>query len=96
MDAEVHRIYRNAELTKPLYNLAVDPLHPDKPNWIIRWMLWHIFRYRDGRQSTKNRRSPSIDSPEADDNEVSSTSTSALELNISITTTQAMSAFPSR
>ncbi|KAM3416939.1 hypothetical protein BST61_g8526 [Cercospora zeina] len=54
MDAEVRRIYRTAQpTTRTLYDLAVDPEVPERPNWIIRWMLWHVFRYRDGRQAQK-------------------------------------------
>jgi hypothetical protein len=29
-------------------------------NWIIRWCLWHVFRYRDDR-NRHNRRSPTGD-----------------------------------
>ncbi|CAK1365104.1 unnamed protein product [Cercospora beticola] len=54
MDEEVRRIYHTAQpTTKTLYDLAVDPELPERPNWIIRWMLWHVFRYRDGRQAQK-------------------------------------------
>lgn len=54
MDDEVRRIYHTAQpTTRPLYDLAVDPELPDRPNWIIRWMLWHVLRYRDGRQTQK-------------------------------------------
>jgi len=31
-------------------------------NWIIRWCLWHVFRYRDDRNRGHNRRSPPRDS----------------------------------
>lgn len=76
MDAEVQRIYDNAQqATRSLYDLAVDRDMPERPNWIIRvsatdhracnltkltiqqWMLWHVFRYRDGRQQSANRSS---------------------------------------
>ena len=30
-------------------------------NWIIRWCLWHVFRYRDDRN--RNRRSPPRSNP---------------------------------
>ncbi|KAF2215494.1 hypothetical protein CERZMDRAFT_94899 [Cercospora zeae-maydis SCOH1-5] len=54
MDEEVRRIYHTAQpTTRTLYDLAVDPQFPERPNWIIRWMLWHVFRYRDGRQAQK-------------------------------------------
>ncbi|KAK4624745.1 hypothetical protein CLAFUW4_05718 [Fulvia fulva] len=52
MNNEINQIYlRAGPATKILYQLALDPDHPNDPNWIIRWMLWHVFRYRDGRQS---------------------------------------------
>jgi hypothetical protein len=59
MDAEVLRIYRDAQpQTRALYDLAQDTVNPDRPNWIIRWMLWHVFRYRDGRQNTASNHQP--------------------------------------
>ncbi|KAI5362260.1 hypothetical protein Slin15195_G059110 [Septoria linicola] len=66
MDAEVSRIYETAQpATKPLYDLAIDPDQPQRPNWIIRWMLWHVFRYRDGRQhSSLQRISSREDAPD--------------------------------
>lgn len=37
MDAEVQRIYDNAQqATRSLYDLAIDREMPDRPNWIIR------------------------------------------------------------
>lgn len=52
MNDEILYIYHHAgPATKILYELAFDPDHPQEPNWIIRWMLWHVFRYRDGRQA---------------------------------------------
>lgn len=37
MDDEVRRIYHTAQpTTKTLYDLAVDPELPERPNWIIR------------------------------------------------------------
>ncbi|KXT16160.1 hypothetical protein AC579_894 [Pseudocercospora musae] len=55
MDAEVRHIYENAQaVTRPLYELGQDSAQPENPNWIIRWMLWHVFRYRDGRQKTRS------------------------------------------
>lgn len=53
-DAEVAYIFRNAQpATKILYDLAHDGLAVHSANWIIQWMLWHVFRYRDGRQKPK-------------------------------------------
>ncbi|EMF13259.1 uncharacterized protein SEPMUDRAFT_148616 [Sphaerulina musiva SO2202] len=62
MDAEAQRIYATAQpATRSLYDLAIDPALPDRPNWIIRWMLWHVFRYRDGRQQSGNQRGSARD-----------------------------------
>lgn len=58
-------IYEHAQpVTKPLYNLGHDPEHPDKPNWVIRWMLWHVFRYKDGRQKVSSTQFPAKVNPE--------------------------------
>lgn len=60
-NAEIIRIHQMAQpATRIMYDLANDPSHPNEPNWIIRWMLWHVFRYRDGRQ--KDGKGPERDS----------------------------------
>ncbi|KAF2460400.1 hypothetical protein BDY21DRAFT_164019 [Lineolata rhizophorae] len=28
---------------------------PTQDNWIIRWLLWHVFRYRDNRNRRRSR-----------------------------------------
>ena len=55
---EILRIYANARReTKPVYDLGRDTAGIEEENWVIRWMLWHVFRYRDNRN--KNRRTAS-------------------------------------
>lgn len=55
---EIMRIYENARPeTKVYYNLGHDTEGVAPENWVIRWMLWHVFRYRDSRN--RNRRLPS-------------------------------------
>lgn len=48
---EVLRIYNDAQpQTRAVYQFGHDLADPQAPdNWIIRWMLWHVFRYRDYR-----------------------------------------------
>lgn len=55
---EILRIYDMARReTRPIYDLGRDTDRIEEENWVIRWMLWHVFRYRDNRN--KNRRAPS-------------------------------------
>lgn len=55
---EILRIYRDARAeTRVVYNLGRDTERVEEENWVIRWMLWHVFRYRDNRN--RNRRAPS-------------------------------------
>lgn len=55
---EILRIYNHARReTKPVYDLGRDTDRVEEENWVIRWMLWHVFRYRDNRN--KNRRAAS-------------------------------------
>lgn len=59
---EILRIYRMARPeTRVMYDLGRDVDRVEEENWVIRWMLWHVFRYRDSRN--KNRR-PTSPSPE--------------------------------
>ncbi|KAF2089328.1 hypothetical protein K490DRAFT_63465 [Saccharata proteae CBS 121410] len=60
MHREVLNVYYSAsQYTKPYYDLAhyVDGRNED--NWIIRWLLWHVFRYRDNRNRNRGARSDS-------------------------------------
>lgn len=53
---EVMTIYHSASpLTRAYYDRGRYRDGPNEDNWIIRWCLWHVFRYRDNRN--KNRSS---------------------------------------
>lgn len=53
---EVLVIYHRAKPeTKILYDLGRDIYQGQEENWIIRWLLWHVFRYRDDRNSMLRR-----------------------------------------
>ena len=55
---EIHSIYCDASPeTKWWYDRGVTQ-DSGWDNWIIRWCLWHVFRYRDDRN--RHRRSPPI------------------------------------
>ena len=55
---EILRIYQLARAeTRGVYDLGRDTERVEEENWVIRWMLWHVFRYRDNRN--RNRRAPS-------------------------------------
>ncbi|KAF2765875.1 hypothetical protein EJ03DRAFT_318687 [Teratosphaeria nubilosa] len=64
---EIMRIYHLARpLTRQVYDLGRDTERVEEENWVIRWMLWHVFRYRDNRN--RNRRGTSSgNSGDADD-----------------------------
>ncbi|KAK3067234.1 hypothetical protein LTR53_016008, partial [Teratosphaeriaceae sp. CCFEE 6253] len=69
---EILRIYNEASReTRIIYALGHDVGHEgqriEEENWVIRWMLWHVFRYRDNRN--RNRRAPSSSSPGDDDDD---------------------------
>lgn len=54
---EILNIYRSARAeTKWVYDMGRDTDRVEEENWVIRWMLWHVFRYRDNRN--RNRRTP--------------------------------------
>ena len=62
---EVLRIYRTSrEETKEMYDLGYDPEQGLEQNWVIRWMLWHVFRYRDRRNHHRGPASPQLDGGE--------------------------------
>ncbi|KAM3413720.1 hypothetical protein BST61_g10409 [Cercospora zeina] len=54
---EVLRIYHDAQpQTRAVYQFGHDTADPNAPdNWIIRWMLWHVFRYRDYRNKQQRQ-----------------------------------------
>ena len=57
---EILRIYQSARReTKAVYDLGRDTDRIEEENWVIRWMLWHVFRYRDNRNKNRRAVSPS-------------------------------------
>ena len=55
-----------------MYDLGRDTDRVEEENWVIRWMLWHVFRYRDSRNRNRRTTSPSP----TDDGDSGSTPTS--------------------
>lgn len=56
---ETMNIYRLARPeTKWIYDMGRDTDRVEEENWIIRWMLWHVFRYRDNRNRNRRATSP--------------------------------------
>ncbi|PIA94898.1 hypothetical protein CB0940_08260 [Cercospora beticola] len=61
---EILRIYRLARPeTRVVYDLGRDTDRVEEENWVIRWMLWHVFRYRDSRNRNRRHISPSPERP---------------------------------
>ncbi|EMC98115.1 hypothetical protein BAUCODRAFT_46353, partial [Baudoinia panamericana UAMH 10762] len=51
---EILRIYHHARReTRIIYELGRDTDRVEEENWVIRWMLWHVFRYRDNRNRNR-------------------------------------------
>ncbi|EGP86818.1 unnamed protein product [Zymoseptoria tritici ST99CH_1A5] len=65
---EVMRVYDDACIeTKAVYNFGHDTENRIRPdNWIIRWLLWHVFRYRDYRNKGRPGNAPDGSSGEGD------------------------------
>lgn len=77
MQLEILRIHQNARKeTKEIYNLGHDTERVEEENWIIRWMLWHVFRYRDNRN--RNRRTISLHDASDDERSRGSASTTSV------------------
>jgi len=54
---EVMAIYFAASpQTKFLYDRGIFQDGSNWDNWIIRWCLWHVFRYRDDRNRNRSNR----------------------------------------
>ncbi|TKA34041.1 hypothetical protein B0A50_00021 [Salinomyces thailandicus] len=65
---EILRIYQLARPeTRRVYDLGRDVERVEEENWVIRWMLWHVFRYRDNRNRNRRQMSSNANSPEDDD-----------------------------
>jgi hypothetical protein len=62
---EILNIYQHAKPeTKPLYDMGRDTQGLEEENWVIRWLLWHVFRYRDNRNKNRRQGSPAPSSSE--------------------------------
>lgn len=62
---EILEIYRRASAdTRPYYDCGRDVETIEEENWVIRWLLWHVFRYRDDRNRNRRQASPSRSSSE--------------------------------
>jgi len=56
---EILNIYRIASMdTRPYYDFGRDTETIEEENWVIRWLLWHVFRYRDDRNRNRRQASP--------------------------------------
>lgn len=65
---EILNIYRLASAeTRPYYDCGRDTETVEEENWVIRWLLWHVFRYRDDRNRNRRQRSPSQSSGNGSD-----------------------------
>lgn len=54
MHREILKIYHRASAqTKAVYNEGHDTEVCEEENWVIRWLLWHAFRYRDQRNNKR-------------------------------------------
>jgi len=54
MAREVKRVYASASpRTRVIYDLGRSRDSIDEDNWVIRWCLWHVFRYRDERNRNR-------------------------------------------
>jgi hypothetical protein len=57
-------IYHSASFqTKQIYDLGHYNNGLNEENWIIKWLLWHVFRYRDNRNRDSRERKRSVRSP---------------------------------
>ncbi|KAI5370116.1 hypothetical protein Slin15195_G009940 [Septoria linicola] len=75
--AEILRIYQRASPeTRAVYDLGKDTDGAEEENWIIRWLLWHCFRYRDQRNN-RNRGGSTINGHNSGEEDESSGATSS-------------------
>jgi hypothetical protein len=66
---EILNIYQHARPeTKPFYDMGRDTQGLEEENWVIRWLLWHVFRYRDNRNKNRRQGSPDPRSPSSGEN----------------------------
>lgn len=58
---QILEIYRGASpKTKEQYDKGHDTDGLEEENWVIRWLLWHVFRYRDNRNKNRRQASPNL------------------------------------
>ena len=56
---EILNIYQHARPeTRMFYDMGRDTDGLEEENWVIRWLLWHVFRYRDNRNKNRRHGSP--------------------------------------
>lgn len=66
---EILNIYQRARPeTKPYYDQGRDTQGLEEENWVIRWLLWHVFRYRDNRNKNRRQGSPDHRFPSSSEN----------------------------
>ena len=66
---EILNIYQRARPeTKYFYDKGQDTQGLEEENWVIRWLLWHVFRYRDNRNKNRRQGSPDRGSPSSSEN----------------------------
>jgi len=66
---EILNIYQRARPeTKYFYDKGRDTQGLEEENWVIRWLLWHVFRYRDNRNKNRRQGSPDRGSPSSSEN----------------------------
>lgn len=66
---EILNIYQHARPeTKQYYDMGRDTQGLEEENWVIRWLLWHVFRYRDNRNKNRRQGSPDSRSPGSSEN----------------------------
>jgi hypothetical protein len=69
MHREILNIYHNARPeTKYFYDMGRDTQGLEEENWVIRWLLWHVFRYRDNRNKNRRQGSPDLKYPSSSEN----------------------------
>ena len=66
--------YHSRNETRRYYDLGHYTEGENEENWIIKWLLWHVFRYRDNRN--RGRSMPGWIATYPGDDEMSSPSTS--------------------
>ena len=70
---EILNIYQHARPeTRYFYDMGRDTQGQEEENWVIRWLLWHVFRYRDNRNKNRRQASPDPKSPSSSSSDNSS------------------------